>query len=88
MIIKDQIIYAMGENKETAVRVPQNEPVTFHTRDCFNNQIDGEEYVMDGLDWDHINPATRFWTLSWRMREPCAAFRETACWAEIFCAAA
>lgn len=58
MIIKDQIIYAMGENKETAVRVPQNEPVTFHTRDCFNNQIDGEEYVMDGLDWDHINPAT------------------------------
>ena len=24
MIIKDQIIYAMGENKETAVRVPQN----------------------------------------------------------------
>lgn len=33
MIIKDQIIYAMGENKETAVRVPQNEPVTFHTRE-------------------------------------------------------
>ena len=23
MIIKDQIIYAMGENKETAVRVPR-----------------------------------------------------------------
>lgn len=58
MIIKDQIIYAMGEHKETAIRVPRNEPVTFHTRDCFNNQIDREEYVMDGLDWDHINPAT------------------------------
>lgn len=58
MTIKDQIIYAMGEGREKAVHVPQNEAVTFFTRDCFNNQINSEEYVVDRLDWDHINPAT------------------------------
>ena len=58
MTIKDQIIYAMGENRESAVSVPQNQIITFHTRDCFNNQVTSEEYVMDSLDWDHINPAT------------------------------
>lgn len=58
MIIDNQILYAMGDNRETAIRVPQNQAVTFHTRDCFNGQITSEDYVMDGLDWNHINPAT------------------------------
>ena len=58
MIIDNQILYAMGDNRETAIRVPQNQAVTFHTRDCFNGQITSENYVMEGLDWNHINPAT------------------------------
>ena len=58
MIIKDQFVYALGEGKENAVKVQQGEVIEFVTRDCFNNQITGEDYVMDTLDWDHINPAT------------------------------
>ena len=89
MTIKDQIIYAMGEGREKAVHVPQNEAVTFFTRDCFNNQINSEEYVVDRLDWDHINPATGpvyvegAAALSWRTRGPCAASRATGCWVRI-----
>lgn len=58
MIIKDMCVFALGENREAAVNVPQGEIIEFHTRDCFNNQITDENYVMDVLDWDHINPAT------------------------------
>ncbi len=57
MIIKDQVIFALGE-KENAIKVNLNEEVVFCTKDCFNNQIDCEEYKFDVLDWDHINPAT------------------------------
>lgn len=58
MIIKDMCVFALGDNRETAVKVPQGEIIEFHTRDCFNNQITDENYVLDVLDWDHINPAT------------------------------
>ncbi len=58
MVIKDMCVFALGDNKENAVKVQQGEILEFHTRDCFNNQIDSEDYVMDVLDWDHINPAT------------------------------
>lgn len=58
MIIKDNYVYALGDNKEAAVRVKTGAVVEFCTRDCFNNQITSEDYVMDGLDWNHINPAT------------------------------
>ena len=58
MIIKDMCVFALGDSKENAVKVQQGEILEFHTRDCFNNQIDSEDYVMDVLDWDHINPAT------------------------------
>ena len=58
MIIKDNYVYALGDNKKVAVHVNVGEEITFCTRDCFNNQITSEDYVMDGLDWDHINPAT------------------------------
>ena len=58
MIIKDMCVFALGDNKENAVKVQQGELLEFYTRDCFNNQIDSEDYVMDVLDWDHINPAT------------------------------
>lgn len=58
MIIKDQYAFALGENKESAILVKEGEVLEFYTRDCFNNQIDSECYVLDALDWDHINPIT------------------------------
>ena len=58
MIIKDTYVFALGDKKESAIHVKQNEILEFHTCDCFNNQITSEDYVMDTLDWEHINPAT------------------------------
>ena len=58
MIIKDTYAFALGANKEHAISVQQGEILEFYTRDCFNNQIDSECYILDGLDWDHINPIT------------------------------
>lgn len=58
MIIKENYVFALGDNKETAIHVKQGEVIEFHTKDCFNDQITSECYVMDTLDWDHINPAT------------------------------
>lgn len=58
MIIKDDYIFALGDHKEKAIPVELNKELVFYTRDCFNNQIASEDYVIDYLDWDHINPAT------------------------------
>ncbi len=57
MVIKDTMVFALGDNKENAIHVNQNEVIEFHTCDCFDNQITSEDYVMDSLDWEHINPA-------------------------------
>lgn len=57
MIIKDTCIFALGE-KENVTEVNLNEEIIFYTKDCFNNQIDSEDYKFDVLDWNHINPAT------------------------------
>ena len=57
MEIKDQVIFALGE-KENAIHVNINEEVVIYTKDCFNCQIDSEDYKFDVLDWNHINPAT------------------------------
>ena len=43
MIIKDQYVFALGDNKESAIKVNLNEEVVFYTRDCFNNQITSED---------------------------------------------
>ena len=51
-------IFAMGEGFDDALEVNENEVLTIATRDCFNDQITSENYVLDHLDWDHINPAT------------------------------
>lgn len=58
MKIKDMCVFALGDGKESAVKVQQGEVLEFYTRDCFNGQITDEKYVMDTLDWDRINPAT------------------------------
>lgn len=58
MLIKDNYVFALGDQKDQAIPIELNKEIVFCTRDCFNNQITSEDYVMDTLDWDHINPAT------------------------------
>ncbi len=54
----ENYIYALGDHCDKAIKVSEGEVIEIETRDCFNNQIDSEDYVMDSLDWDAINPAT------------------------------
>lgn len=52
------IIYEFNkENPHTKVVSPGT-TVTIETYDCFENQIQSEETVMNELDWSKINPAT------------------------------
>lgn len=58
MEIKENYVFALGEPTENVVHAKSGDTLVFHTNDCFNNQITSEAYVLDVLDWDHINPAT------------------------------
>lgn len=58
MRIEDKVIYAMSAANEPVARVASGTTMTFVTRDCFNNQLLGENAVLGTLDWDSINPAT------------------------------
>ncbi|MBE7122402.1 acetamidase/formamidase family protein [Bacillus cereus] len=57
-ISKEHIIYAMSPQNQPCLQVEAGSQVVFETYDCFGNQIDSEEVGFQGIDWDHINPAT------------------------------
>lgn len=38
--------------------VPSGTTVRVRTKDCFGNQVQKPEDELDGIDWDHTNPAT------------------------------
>lgn len=56
--IVEQYIFAMSTKNKPVITVEPGETVCFHTKDCFNNQIDTEDYELEALDWNYINPAT------------------------------
>lgn len=58
MRIENQVVYNMSASNEPIAHVESGATLTFVTRDCFNNQLQGACPVIDGLDWDAINPAT------------------------------
>ena len=53
-----KVIYAFAPNLEPALTVPSGETVLIRTKDCFGNQIQTADDVLDEIDWDRINPAT------------------------------
>lgn len=58
MRIENQIIYKMAADNIPVAKVDSGTTLTFVTRDCFNNQLEAADAVIDALDWDAINPAT------------------------------
>lgn len=58
MTIQDKTIFAMWSENEPVAVVKDQEIIVFETKDCFNNQLLGEDAVLDELDWNAINPAT------------------------------
>ena len=58
VFIKDKTVFQMSGDNQPAETVPSGEVLVFQTKDCFDNQIKEESQGIEGLDWDHINPAT------------------------------
>ena len=59
MKIENAVVYKMSADNAPVARVESGTILTFVTRDCFNNQLQADDAVLDALDWDAINPATR-----------------------------
>ncbi len=57
-ITRDHLFYAFSAALPAAARVRQGEEVWIETHDCFQGQIHSEADLLDGVDWEHINPAT------------------------------
>lgn len=58
MRIEGKTVFAMSADNLPAEHIKSGETVTFVTKDCFNNQFEDENAVLESLDWDAINPAT------------------------------
>lgn len=58
MKISGKTIFTMSADNVPAATVKDKDVIVFETKDCFNNQLLGEDAVLDELDWNAINPAT------------------------------
>lgn len=58
IVSREHVFYAFSPDLKPAVRVRQGEEVVLETHDCFQGQIQTEQDLMEGLDWEHVNPAT------------------------------
>ena len=54
----EKVFYAFDKTLEPAMVVPSGTTVRVRTKDCFGNQIQKPEDELEGIDWDHTNPAT------------------------------
>lgn len=54
----EKVFYAFDKALEPAMVVPSGTTVRVRTKDCFGNQVQKPEDELDGIDWDHTNPAT------------------------------
>ena len=54
----EKVFYAFDKTLEPAMVVPSGTTVRVRTKDCFGSQIQKPEDELDGIDWDHTNPAT------------------------------
>ena len=58
VIKRDTVVYKMSGENKPAASCKSGDIVQFETNDCFGGQIQREDQVMNGLDWNNINPAT------------------------------
>jgi amidase len=52
------VIFAMDKDNEPVAEVDPGSQIVFETCDCFENQIQSQNTIMNHLDWNRINPAT------------------------------
>lgn len=54
----EKVVYTFSPHHAAASTINSGDMIMLQTKDCFSNQIQAETQLMDGLDLDHINPAT------------------------------
>lgn len=54
----DQLIFSMSGEHPPVLTVDDGASVRFETCDCFANQITAADQLLDGVDWNRINPAS------------------------------
>lgn len=52
------VVFAMNKYNKPVAEVPEGSQIVFETCDCFENQIQSQNTIMNNLDWNRINPAT------------------------------
>jgi amidase len=52
------VIFAMDKDNEPVAEVDSGSQIVFETCDCFENQIQSQNTIMNQLHWNRINPAT------------------------------
>jgi amidase len=55
---KDRRVFAFGGDTEPALTVPAGTRLRLETADCFDDQVQAQDDVLDAIDWDRVNPAT------------------------------
>ncbi|MGH4124780.1 MAG: acetamidase/formamidase family protein [Clostridium sp.] len=57
-ISSKNVVFAMNKYNTPVAEVPAGSQIVFETCDCFENQIQSQNTIMNNLDWNRINPAT------------------------------
>lgn len=52
------IIYEFNKKNKYTKKIPSGSTIRIETYDCFKNQIQSEDTVVEEIDWNEINPAT------------------------------
>jgi len=55
---RDHVFYAFSPDLEPVLQVSQGEEFLLETQDCFSGQLKSEKDLLDGLDWERVNPAS------------------------------
>ena len=57
-VSSENVIFAMSKDNAPVGQVDAGSQIVFETCDCFENQIQSQNTIMNKLDWNRINPAT------------------------------
>ncbi|WP_291636390.1 acetamidase/formamidase family protein [Clostridium sp.] len=52
------VVFSMDKDKPPVAEVETGIQISFETCDCFENQIQSQDTIINQLDWNRINPAT------------------------------
>ena len=58
VLSKDRRVFVFSGDAEPALSVRAGTGMRLETADCFDDQVQAQGDVLDGIDWDRVNPAT------------------------------